>query len=153
MSFTSTTSDTIIIIIITVIIIIEICFSQHRLMLNCIARKMVITSNQRFLVYSFSFIRILALFSIFLLPLIMWFFYALWKSILIPIFSKFFVTEPRAPTGIASIFLRFQSLWIFRDSSTFSFSFWGPPVVARRVLQNRVCPSVLPSFRLSRGFL
>ena len=72
--------------------------------------------NQRFLVYSVSFINFLVIFSISFAVCNNVVFWAVCISILILIlyFSKFFVTLPRAlkTTGIMSIFLKFQSLWI-----------------------------------------
>ena len=80
--------------------------------------------NQRFLVYSVSFINFLVIFSISFAVYNNVVFWAVCISILIFIlyFSKFFVTLPRAlkTTGIMSIFLKFQSLWIsltFQSSS------------------------------------
>ena len=63
-----------IITIINVIILFIICYLQHRNMLNgCLARKLVITNNQSFSFWSFSFISVLVLFPVFVLSLIMCF--------------------------------------------------------------------------------
>ena len=80
---------------------------------------LLLTNNQRFLVYSSSFISILGIFLNILAVPYNVVFYAVRKSILILIsftcFPKFFVILSRGTkiTGITSILLRFQSLSIF----------------------------------------